>query len=212
MYTKSGNVKQLTETTHTEKKINWQNSNNNTENSSEKTTNTQENSKENNDTSTDDDSENNKTISNSTKTNNDSEEDNEIILLSTKTPTSNSDLEELTKQQTQFNPTVIIVTKPKRKTTQQNYSKPKRIGWFQQDNNMMELVNWTNDYELYAVDLHVNVRFTSIYTPKDFENSMKSENWRQIFMVNQWWEKTIHSIKGKQNILHLIKKKQKWSD
>ena len=75
---------------------------------------------------------------------------------------------------------MIIVTKPKRKqlnkTTGQNYSKPKRIGWFQQDNNMMELVNWTNDYELYAVDLHVNVRFTSIYTPKDFENFMKSEN------------------------------------
>ena len=53
--------------------------------------------------------------------------------------TNNSDsskLEDSTKPQTQSNCTTLTVTnKSKRKITQQNYSKPKRAGWFKQDNN-----------------------------------------------------------------------------
>ena len=116
-------------------------------------------------------------ISSETKTETDDSittETNDSITVETKTEQPNEDEQTITANSTP-EVTEITVTRPKRNTTKQNYSEPKRVGWYK-DNNMMELINWNSDYEIYAANLHGDKAYTSVYTPKDFNDAIQSND------------------------------------
>ena len=37
---------------------------------------------------------------------------------------------------------------------------------------MLELLNLKSDYEIYAANLHGNINYTSVYTPKDYDDAV----------------------------------------
>ena len=69
-------------------------------------------------------------------------------------------------------------TSPRRSTrtnrSRQNYSEPKRIGWYEKDTNMLELEKCRTDFEVYLANVHGHVNYTSKYTPKDYDDAMST--------------------------------------
>ena len=79
-------------------------------------------------------------------------------------------------EETKTSETTNVISEPRRssrQTTPQDYTNPKR--WYSQ---MLELINCKNEFEVYAANLHgrENTRYTSIYTPKDHPDAMKTSD------------------------------------
>ena len=94
-------------------------------------------------------------------------------------------------------PTPPIRRSSRRTKSNQNYKDPTRTGWWRQDTNVVEAFNFNvhSDYEVYAAHQFGDIRATSIYTPKDYDDALQSSD-KTLWLESM--EKENESIKENQ--------------